>query len=204
VMNTTRARLVTSLVAGLLLAAAGSADAQEWKIYMIGKVDPIVASYYAEETPWIFYRDDESMYVFALGCNRVAKVERDGTVLPTPACPVERVPTTIWRIYVGILELEGKRLDDSLDRLRGLTTAYNAAVANATIAAANAQRIGRLEDATVGLEDSLKFLNLQLGDARSEVDRVLQSSSIVSQAAGQYRVMELNQVGRRRYFFAPR
>ena len=203
-MNTTRARLVTLLVAGLLLAAAGSADAQEWKIHMIGKIDPIVASYYAEETPWIFYRDDESMYVFALGCNRVVKVERDGTVLPTPACPVERVPTTIWRIYVGILELEGKRLDDSLDRLRGLTTAYNAAVANATIAAANAQRIGRLEDATVGLEDSLKFLNLQLGDARSEVDRVLQSSSIVSQAAGQYRVMELNQVGRRRYFFAPR
>ena len=203
-MNTTRARLVTSLVAGLLLAAAGSADAQEWKIYMIGKVDPIVASYYAEETPWIFYRDDESMYVFALGCNRVAKVERGGAAIPLPACPVERVPTTVWRVYVGLLELEGKRLDDGLDRLRGLTTAYNTAVANATIAAANAQRIGRLEDATVGLEDSLKFLNLQLGDARSEVDRVLQSSATVSQAAGQYRVMELNQVGRRRYFFAPR
>ena len=203
-MNTTRARLVTLLVAGLLLAAAGSADAQEWKIHMIGKVDPIVASYYAEETPWIFYRDDESMYVFALGCNRVVKVERDGTVLPTPACPVERVPTTIWRIYVGILELEGKRLDDSLDRLRGLTTAYNAAVANATIAAANAQRIGRLEDATVGLEDSLKFLNLQLGDARNDVDRVLLSSATVSQAARAYREMEQNQVGRRRYFFAPR
>ena len=203
-MNTTRARLVTLLVAGLLLAAAGSADAQEWKIHMIGKVDPIVASYYAEETPWIFYRDDESMYVFALGCNRVVKVERDGTVLPTPACPVERVPTTIWRIYVGILELEGKRLDDSLDRLRGLTTAYNAAVANATIAAANAQRIGRLEDATVGLEESLKFLNLQLGDARNDVDRVLLSSATVSQAARAYREMEQNQVGRRRYFFAPR
>ncbi len=203
-MNTTRARLVTLLVAGLLLAAAGSADAQEWKIYMIGKVDPIVASYYAEETPWLFYRDDESMYVFALGCNRVVKVERDGTVLPTPACPVERVPTTIWRIYVGILELEGKRLDDSLDRLRGLTTAYNAAVANATIAAANAQRIGRLEDATFGLEDSLKFLNLQMEDARSDVDRVLRSSSAVSEAARSYRDMEQRQVGRRRYFFAPR
>lgn len=203
-MNTTGVRLATLLVVGLLLAGAGSADAQEWKIYMIGKVDPIVASYYAEETPWIFYRDDESMYVFAVGCNRVAKVERGGTAIPLPACPVERVPTTIWRVYVGLLELEGKRLDDGLDRLRGLTTAYNTAVANATIAAANAQRIGRLEDATVGLEDSLKFLNLQMDDARSEVDRVLRSSSTVSDAARSYREMEQNQVGRRRYFFAPR
>src|SRR5262249_30550579 len=95
-MITPRARLaiVVGLALGLGLACVPAADAQEWKIYLKGKVEPIVATFYSEEAPWVFYQDDESMYLFALGCNRIDRVERGGAPIPMPACPVEALPTT--------------------------------------------------------------------------------------------------------------
>ena len=95
---------------------------------------PVTASFYAEETPWIFFRDDQSQYVFAVGCDRVARVERGGAQIPPPACPVERLPTTMPRVYHQIMDLEAKRLDDSIARLREQTRAYAQAVV-ATFAA---------------------------------------------------------------------
>ena len=50
--------------------AASSAFAQEWTIYLYGHAVPVKASFYAEEPPWIFFRDDDSQYVFAVGCDR--------------------------------------------------------------------------------------------------------------------------------------
>jgi hypothetical protein len=94
----------------------------------------VKASFYAEETPWIFFRDDESQYVFAVGCNRIERVERNGAAMPPPACPVERLPTTMPRVYLGIMDSEAKRLDDSIAKLREQTRAYAQAVV-ATFAA---------------------------------------------------------------------
>jgi hypothetical protein len=125
------------LIVGLSLAASAlamagvglpAAEAQEWKIYLRGKPEPITASAYAEETPWIFYRDDDSQYVFAVGCTRVERVERAGTPLPAPACPVERLPTTMPAVLIRVMDLEAKRLDDSISKLREQTRAYAQAV----------------------------------------------------------------------------
>ena len=33
-----------------------------------------VTGFYAEEPPWILFRDDDSQYVFAVGCDRVRRV----------------------------------------------------------------------------------------------------------------------------------
>jgi hypothetical protein len=203
-MRTHGARLAIVVFVVAIVGAVGVVEAQEWRIHLRGKVDPIVARFYAEESPWIFYRDDESMYVFAVGCDRVTKIVRDGREIPLPACPVERVPTTYWRLYLSLLELEGKRLDDSLGKLRSLTSAYNAAVANASIAARNARDTGRLVEQTRGLEDSLGFLNAELDEARGEVDRILKSVDTATTAAMAYAEQEKGQLGRRRYFFAPR
>ena len=38
-----------------------------------GHTEPVKASFYAEEPPWIFFRDDDSQYVFAVGCDRVRR-----------------------------------------------------------------------------------------------------------------------------------
>ena len=125
---------VASLVAPLLVVAATlalplpAARAQEWKIYLLGRTEPILADVYAEEAPWIFYHDDQSMYVFALGCNRIQRVERAGRVVPPPPCPVDLLPTTMPRVYIAIMDLEAKRLDDSIARLREQTRAYAEAI----------------------------------------------------------------------------
>jgi hypothetical protein len=116
-------------VALALLWMVGSpASAQEWTIHLKGHVVPVKATFYTEETPWVFFRDDDSQYLFAIGCNRVERVERAGAAIPPPACPVDRLPTTMPRVYMAIMELEAKRLDDSIARLREQTRAYAQAV----------------------------------------------------------------------------
>jgi hypothetical protein len=118
----------TALALSLLGIAASPALAQEYAIYLHGHTLPVKASFYAEESPWVFFRDDDSQYVFALGCDRVARVERAGAALPLPACPVPRLPTTMPRVYLQIMDLEAKRLDDSIAKLREQTRAYAQAV----------------------------------------------------------------------------
>ncbi len=133
----TNRRLVSRLglgvvVGGALLAGTASpALAQEYSIHLWARNEPIKASFYAEDPPWIFFRDDESQYVFAVGCDRVEKVTRGGAAIPPPPCPVERLPTTMPRVYQSIVELEAKRLDDAIARLREQTRAYAQAVVSA-------------------------------------------------------------------------
>jgi hypothetical protein len=129
-MGARRRRRLATWTAALAVLGAGvsPALAQEWKIYLHGRTVPVRASFYAEDSPWVFYRDDESMYVFAIGCDRVQRVERDGTPIPPPLCPVERLPTTMPRVYLAIMDLEAKRLDDSIAKLREQTRAYAQAV----------------------------------------------------------------------------
>jgi hypothetical protein len=136
-MSPTRARWFAIGLGWSLALLAGTASpalAQEWMIYLHGHPLPITASYYAEETPWVFFRDDQSQYVFAVGCDRVQRVERGGATLPPPACPVDRLPTTMPRVFLGIMDSEAKRLDDSIAKLREQTRAYAQAIV-ATFAA---------------------------------------------------------------------
>jgi hypothetical protein len=123
-------RLASALAVGLGLlgGAAAPAFAQEWAIHLFGRAQPVKASFYAEEAPWVFFRDDDSQYIFAVGCDRVERVERGGAAIPPPACPVERLPTTMPRVYMAIMDLEAKRLDDSIAKLREQTRAYAQAV----------------------------------------------------------------------------
>jgi hypothetical protein len=123
-------RLALGIVVGLAAFGIGVAPvlAQEYTIYLHGHTVPVKASFYAEEPPWVFYRDDESQYVFALGCDRVQRVERGGATIPPPLCQVDRLPTTMPRVYLSIMDLEAKRLDDSIARLREQTRAYAQAV----------------------------------------------------------------------------
>jgi hypothetical protein len=123
-------RVASGLAVGLVLlgGAASPAFAQEWTIHLFGHAHPVKASFYAEEAPWVFFRDDDSQYVFAVGCDRVERVERGGAPIPPPACPVERLPTTMPRVYMAMMDLEAKRLDDSIAKLREQTRAYSQAV----------------------------------------------------------------------------
>ena len=89
------------MAAGLaVLGVASATDAQQWTIYLHGHTEPVRATFYTEETPWIFYRDDDSQYVFAVGCDRVRRVTRDGIEIAL-FCPVERLPTMMPRVYQG-------------------------------------------------------------------------------------------------------
>ncbi len=123
-------RFAAGVTVGLALlgGAAFPALAQEWTIHLRGHTVPVRASFYSEETPWVFFRDDDSHHVFAVGCDRVERVERGGAAIPPPACPVELLPTTMPRVYLAIMDLEAKRLDDSIARLREQTRSYAQAV----------------------------------------------------------------------------
>jgi hypothetical protein len=123
-----RLALGVTVVLALLGGAVSSALAQEYTIFLFGHSQPIQATFYSEEPPWIFFRDDDSQYVFAVGCNRVQRVERGGVAIPPPLCPVDRLPTTMPRVYLTIMDLEAKRLDDSIAKLREQTRAYAQAV----------------------------------------------------------------------------
>jgi hypothetical protein len=118
----------TPLAFILLGFAASPALAQEYAIYLYGHSQPVKASFYAEESPWVFFRDDDSQYVFPLGCDRVQRLERAGAPISLPACPVPKLPTTMPRVYAGIIDSETKRLDDSIAKLREQTRAYAQAV----------------------------------------------------------------------------
>ena len=163
--------VLTVLLAVVVLAIP--AEAQEWKIYLLGKTEPITADFYAEAAPWIFYHDDQSLYLFAVGCNRVERVERGGSPLPRPACPVDQLPTTMPRVYLAIMDLEAKRLDDSIAKLREQTRAYAEAVVGSVVATRGLIRAGaapggaELELArTVG---AISFLQSQINDTLFDI-----------------------------------
>lgn len=139
-MSTRTARILGWVGLAVTLAVASPAAAQQWRIYLLGKLDPIVASFYLEDAPWVLFRDDESLYVFSVGCDRVERVERDGVALPRPACPVERLPTMTPAIYGVIVELEARRFEELVARLRDQTRVYNEAIEGAARAAGLAGR----------------------------------------------------------------
>jgi hypothetical protein len=142
-------------------------------IHLHGHAMPIKASFYAEEAPWIFFRDDQSQYVFAVGCDRVSRVERGGAAIPPPVCPVERLPTTMPRVYLGIMDSEAKRLDDSIAKLREQTRAYAQAIV-ATFAATgefSADPNQRAEAELVRRRnlDAVAFMQNQIQDTLFEI-----------------------------------
>jgi hypothetical protein len=107
------------MAAGLAaFAMVCPARAQDWTIHLYGHVKPVKASFYAEETPWVFFRDDDSQYVFSVGCDRVQRVERDGAAIAPPFCPVERLPTSMPLVYSELMNAEDKRREDLSAQLR--------------------------------------------------------------------------------------
>jgi hypothetical protein len=204
-MSTYTMRIAMAVVAGLGISLAAPVAAQEWRIYTLGKADPIEANFYAEEVPWVFYKfaDDPSMYVYAVGCNRITRVERGGQAIPRPACPVEIVPENQTRVISTLLDLEAKRLDETFERLRGITVQFNRAAADAVITLAGARQTGeRIPTAT--LAETLNVLNQQLDEVRSELQLSLNRSEAVANAFAQYRLKEREAVRPQRYFFSPR
>src|SRR5262245_45883407 len=196
--------IVAPVLVLLLGPLGGLADAQEWKIYLKGKVEPVVAQYYAEESPWVFYRDDDSMYTFALGCDRVLRVERGGTALPQPPCPVELLPTTMPRVLVNIMDLQATRLEDGITKLREQTRAYSQAVVGSLAAtgeftggeqrsAAEAQRMRSQAF------DAVAFLQSQINDTLFDIRLTEQRVGALLDASQSYPPR-----ARQRYFFAPR
>lgn len=114
-----RAMVIGAGVLGGLLAPLATPAGAQWKVHLAGRDEPLEAAFYAEETPWVFFRfrDDRSMYLFTLGCDRVIRVERDGADLPRLNCPLPRLATTMPRVYAGIIEKEAKLLEDVLAKL---------------------------------------------------------------------------------------
>ena len=198
-------RLAIGLAAGfaLLGAAASPAIAQEYAIHLLGHPEPMKASFYAEEPPWIFFRDDDSQYVFAVGCDRVQKVERGGAAIPPPMCPVERLPTTMPRVYLGIMDLEAKRLDDSIARLREQTRSYAQAVigtfaATGEFAAIRPQR-AEAELARRRNLDAVAFLQSQIQDTLFDIRLSENRVGTLLEASKTYPKSE-----RQRYYFFAR
>jgi hypothetical protein len=198
-------------VAAVLLALgamwAEPAAAQDWNIYVLGAVDPIVADFYHDgDPPWIVfhYKGDASMYVFAVGCNKVVRVDRGGTPVALLPCPVERLVTSVSRVYVSLLELEGKRLDDGLARLRELTTAYARALADASFAEANVARTPGSRLPVAGMESSLALLRSQLDEASGEVEVILRRVGTLSGTIADLQRIERQEFPPPRFFFAPR
>ena len=168
-------RLAIAVTVGLTLgvATASAALAQEYTIHLLGHTQPIQATFYSEEPPWIFFRDDESQYVFAVGCNRVERVERGGAAIPPPLCPVDRLPTTMPRVYLTIMDLEAKRLDDSIAKLREQTRAYAQAVVGTFAASGdfsnNPNTRAEAELVQRRNLDAIAFLQSQIQDTLFEI-----------------------------------
>jgi hypothetical protein len=204
-MSAPAGRLIRAVVVTAILAAAWSAaDAQQWKIYTLGRVDPILADFYVEDTPWILFHDDQSMYVFAIGCNRVERVERDGVALPPPACPIERLPTSMPRVYVAIMDLEAKRLDDAVAKLREQTRAYAEAVlgslaATRGLAQPGGPDVGVRQIEVTRAATAIGFLQTQIGDTLSDIRLIDLRVGKLLDAAKTFPPSE-----KQRFFFAPR
>jgi hypothetical protein len=130
---------VAGAVLGAVVALLASPAAAQWKIHIAGRGEPMDADFYGEETPWVFFRfkEDRSMYLFTLGCDRILRVERDGVELPRLDCPLPRLPTTMPRLYGDIVEREAKLLDESLARLGKDVDALKTVSAGAPTAAAD-------------------------------------------------------------------
>ena len=167
-------RLAIGVAVGLALlgGAVSSAFAQEYTIYLYGHAVPLKASFYAEEPPWIFFRDDDSQYVFAVGCDRLQRVERDGAAIPPPPCSVERLPTTMPQVYGGIMESETKRLEDTLAKLR--EQIRNLAVVQASAAATGGPAGGATTPSEPvaqerQYQDAVDVLREQIQDTRREI-----------------------------------
>jgi hypothetical protein len=168
-------RLTIGLAVGIALlgAAASRAVAQEYAIHLHGHVDPVKASFYVEDPPWVFFRDDDSQYVFAVGCDRIRRVERGGAAIPPPACAVDRLPTTMPRVYAEIMNSESKRLDDSIAKLREQTRTYAQAIV-ATSAATGEFTAGPSTRAEAEQNrkrdlDAIAFLRNQIQDTLFEI-----------------------------------
>jgi len=187
------------LLAACLLGPADPATAQEWRIYLLGKTEPIVASFYAEDTPWVYYRDDQSMYLFALGCNRIERVERGGVPLPPLNCPVEKLPTTMPAIFIQIMDLEAKRLDDNINKLREQTRAYAQAVVGSFAATGQpGQPMLPGEAALIRRRslDAISFLQSQINDTLFDIRLSEQRVGVLADAAKTFPKGE-----RQRFFF---
>jgi hypothetical protein len=200
-----RPLLLAALIVTLGVALAGPAAAQDWNIYVLGAVEPIVADFYHDgDPPWIVFhfKDDPSMYVFALGCNKVVRVERGGAAVALPACPVEKLPTSMPRVFISIIDLEAKRLDDAIAKLREQTRSYAEAVIGSVAATQ-----GFIETATTRAREmqlarataAVSFLQSQINDTLFEIRLSDQRVGKLLDAAKSFPPGE-----RQRYFFAPR
>jgi hypothetical protein len=203
-MSARAARLIRAVAMAAILLAAWSADAQQWKIYTLGRTDPILADLYVEDTPWILFHDDQSMYVFAIGCNRVERVERDGVALPPPNCPIEKLPTSMPRVYVAIMDLEAKRLDDAVAKLREQTRAYAEAVLGSLAATRALSQPGGPDVAVRQVEvtratTAIGFLQTQIGDTLSDIRLIDLRVGKLLDASKTFPAPE-----KQRFFFAPR
>lgn len=204
-MSAHTARLIAGAALVLALVWTAPAAAQDWSIYVQGQVDPIVADfYYAEDPPWVVYhfKDDPSMYVFAIGCNRVERVERGGATLALPPCPVERLPTTMPRVFIAIMDLEAKRLDDSIAKLREQTRAYAEAVIGSVAATRGFFETAGARARDIELARSAQaaaFLQSQINDTLFDIRLIDQRVGKLLDAAKSFPPGE-----RQRYFFAPR
>lgn len=199
-MNRAIGSLAMLVGLALVLAVPGAAGAQEWKIYLVGKTEPIVADYYAEQAPWIFYHDDQSMYLFAVGCDRIERVERAGAALPSPACPVDRLPTTAALVYLNIIDLESKRLEDEVKALADRTRAYaEAVVGSAAVARSFVQAGGSEGEAAARTAAAVATLQSQIDDTLFSVRLAERRIGALMSVATSFPPRE-----RPRYFFAPR
>lgn len=203
-MSIHRMRWITAAVLALTLGLVAPVAAEEWKIHLLGKTEPIVANFYAEQTPWVFYKDDDSQYVFALGCNRISRIERDSREIPPPACPVERLPTSMPQVYIALVSLEDKRLDDAITRLREQTTAYARAVIGGAIGAegfgAGVQMTPEdLALARARVATATSFLQGQINDTMFEITLAQQRVGALLDAAKSFPPRP-----RQRFYFAPR
>lgn len=198
-----RVALGMAIGLGVLAALASPARAQDYTIHLHGHTMPLKASFYSEEPPWIFFRDDDSQYMFAVGCDRIQRVERGGAAIPPAPCPVERLPTTMPRVYLGIMDLEAKRLDDSIARLREQTRAYAQAVIGTFAAtgefAADPNTRAEAELARRRNLDAVAFLQNQIQDTLFEIRLTESRVGTLLDASKTYPKSE-----RQRFFFFSR
>jgi hypothetical protein len=187
----------------VLVMGVRPVDAQQWKIFLAGKTEPIVADVYVEDAPWIIFRDDESMYLFAIGCNRVDRVERNGVALPRPACPVERLSTSMPLVYLALVELEGKRFEDAFTRLAAQSKQYSEAVLGAELVLTQAPpgdlqaRVAavtreRLRDTATVIQREVNTTLFEIGLLEERMKRLFEAARSFPEGA------------RQRFFFAPR